>query len=363
MESVDEFILNVAPDIGTINNAVRLMTTDNFQHYSLGNVPLLSGMTLVNAHIAYKTYGTLNPEKNNCIVYPTWYSGTHRENEWLIGEHRALDPNKYFIIVPNMLGNGLSSSPSNTPEPFNGPRFPYVSLYDQVTLQHRLVTELFDIQEIALVTGWSMGAMQTFSWGALYPKMVKRIAPFCGSAKCSVHNFVFLEGPKSALLTDHNFNQGFYDVRPQLGLRAFARVYAGWGFSQAFYREKLFTQLGFHSVEDFLVGFWEAYFLQKDPNNLLAMLKTWQYGDISDNPVFGGDFKKALRAISAKALVMPGETDLYFPKEDSAFEVEHMQNAKLVVIPSIWGHWAGGPGTNPLDVDFVDRTIRELLAS
>lgn len=338
------------------------MSNHDHQIFNAGSVALQCGITLPNTMLAYKTYGVLNKEKNNCIVYPTWYSGTHIENEWLIGDDKALNPKKYYIIVPNMIGNGLSSSPNNTPEPFNGPRFPHISLFDQVSLQYRLVSEHLGIKEVALVTGWSMGAMQTFQWGALYPHMVKRIAPFCGSAKTSVHNFVFLEGPKSALMLDENFNQGWYHHRPQLGLRAFARVYSGWGFSQTFYRQELYKTIGFHSLEDFLVGFWESYFLTRDPNNLLAMLKTWQYGDISDNHLYKKDFKKALSAITAQAVVMPGETDLYFPKEDSEEEVKHMPNAQLLVIPSMWGHWAGGPGTNPVDVQFIDQALKTLLS-
>ena len=129
-----------------------------------------------------------------------------------------------------------------------------------------------------------------------------------------------------------------------------ARVYAGWGLSQAFYRERLdIESLGYSSLEDFLVGFWEGFFLQKDANNLLAMLWNWQNGDISDNELYKGDFKRALGAIKAKAYVMPSQTDLYFPPEDSQFEVANMLNAKLLPVPSIWGHFAGGPGTNPAD--------------
>ena len=101
-----------------------------------------------------------------------------------------------------MMGNGLSSSPSNTPMPYDRARFPWVSLYDDVSSQHRLVTELFGIERIALVVGWSMGAQQTYQWGALCPDMVERIAPICGSARTSRHNFAFLEGVKAALTAD-----------------------------------------------------------------------------------------------------------------------------------------------------------------
>jgi homoserine O-acetyltransferase len=209
-----------------------------------------------------------------------------------------------------------------------------------------------------------MGALQTFHWGALYPDMVERILPFCGSAKCSRHNFVFLEGVKAALTADAAWNQGWYTEKPHRGLRAMARVYAGWGFSQAFYRERLdIERMGYSSLEDFLVAFWEGFFLPRDANNLLAMLWTWQHGDISDNETFKGDFKKALGAITAKAYVMPGQTDLYFPPEDSRFEVANMPNATFLPIPSIWGHFAGGPGTNPDDVKFLDSKLKELLAS
>jgi homoserine O-acetyltransferase/O-succinyltransferase len=336
----------------------------DYQVFEAGDVVLQSGATIRNCKLAYKAFGQLNARKDNAIIYPTWYSGQHYDNEWLVGQGMALDPEKWFIIIPNMLGNGLSSSPSNTPEPYNGPRFPRVTAYDNVRLQHRLVTEKFGIERLPLVVGWSMGALQTFHWGALYPDMVERIAPFCGSAKCSRHNFVFLEGVKAALTADAAFAGGWYKTKPETGLRAMARVYAGWGFSQAFYRQQLdISQMGYSSLEDFLVAFWEGLFLAKDANNLLAMLWTWQNGDISANPLYGGDFAKALGAIKAQAYVMPGRTDLYFPPEDSEFETAHMPNAKLVPIESVWGHFAGGPGTNPDDVAFLDAKLNELLAS
>ncbi|CAB3810521.1 alpha/beta fold hydrolase [Paraburkholderia fynbosensis] len=334
----------------------------DYNIFSLGDIVLQSGMRIPDAKVAYKTYGTLNAAKDNVIVYPTWYSGQHYENEWLIGEDKALDPTRYFIIVPNMFCNGLSSSPSNTPAPYGKARFPNVTAYDNVRMQWRLVTELFGIEKIALVTGWSMGALQTFHWGAMYPEMVERILPFQGSSKCSRHNFVFLEGVKAALTVDAAFSDGWYDAQPDKGLRAAARVYAGWGLSQTFYREKLdLEKLGYSSLEDFLVGFWEGWLLSKDANNLLGMLWTWQYGDISNNEMYQGDFVKALSSIRAKAIVMPCKTDLYFPPEDSEFEVRHMPNAELRVVDSIWGHFAGGPGTSPVDIEVLDKALRELL--
>jgi homoserine O-acetyltransferase len=334
----------------------------DYEVFSVGDLVLQRGATLRDAKLAFKTFGTLNSDKSNAIVYPTWYSGQHYDNEWLIGEGRALDPSKYFIIIPNMFGNGLSSSPSNTPEPYNKARFPNVTAYDNVKAQHKLVTEHLGIAHLVLVTGWSMGALQTFHWGAMYPDMMDKTAPFLGSSKCSRHNYVFLEGVKAALTCDAAFEEGFYTVKPHKGLRAAARVYAGWGFSQPFYREELdIKAMGYASLEDFLVDFWEAFFLTKDPNNLLTMLWTWQNGDISDNEQYNGDFAAALKAIQATAYVMPGKTDLYFPPKDSENEVKNMPNAKLVTVPSVWGHFAGGPGINPEDADWLDERLKELL--
>jgi homoserine O-acetyltransferase/O-succinyltransferase len=109
------------------------------------------------------------------------------------------------------------------------------------------------------------------------------------------------------------------------------------------------------------VGFWEGFFLKKDANNLLTMLWTWQHGDLGATPGFDGDLERALGAIRAKAIVMPAEKDLYFPPEDNAYEVRHMPNAELRVIPGVWGHFAGG-GVNPTDTEFIDDSLKELLA-
>lgn len=334
----------------------------DYEIFELGNFKLQQGATLRNAKLAYKTYGQLNADKSNAIVYPTWYSGQHYDNEWLIGEGMALDPQKYCIIVPNMIGNGLSSSPSNTPQPYDRARFPHVTFYDNVRAQHQLVTEKFGIDKLILVVGWSMGAGQTYQWAVSHPEMVERIFPFCGSAKTSLHNIVFLEGVKAALQADAAWKGGWYDEPPTTGLRAVGRVYAGWGLSQAFYREKVYLQEGYSSLEDFLVAFWEGFFLRKDANNLLAMLWTWQNGNIGNTPSFDGNFEKALAAIKAKAIVMPADMDLYFPPEDNEYEVKFMPNAELRIIKSVWGHFAGG-GANLVDTKFIDDNIKELLAN
>ena len=334
----------------------------DYEVFALGDFILQHGMTLRDAKIAYKTYGTLNAARNNAIVYPTWFGGQHSDNEYLIGPGMALDPDKYFIIVPDMFANGLSPSPSNVSPPYDRARFPNVTYYDNVRAQHRLVTERFGIEKVALVLGWSMAAGQTYQWAVSYPDMVERILPFCATARIPIHNFVVLEGLKAALQSDPDWRQGWYDQQPTKAKRDAGRVSAGWGLSAAFYREEVYLRIGYASLDDFLVGFWENLYRSRDINDLLAMLWTLQHGDVGATPGFSGSLEKALGSITARALVMPSQTDFYFPAEDSEREVRLMAYATFRPIPSIWGHWAGS-GMNPEDTQFIDDSIKELLRS
>lgn len=332
----------------------------DYEVFELGEVTLQSGVTLPGARLAYKTVGRLNRAGDNAVLIPSYYTGTHRSNAPHYAPGRALDPARHFIILTNLFGNGLSSSPSNTPAPFDGPRFPLVSLYDNVACQDRLLREKLGVERLALVVGWSMGAMQAYQWAAQYPDRVAAILPHAGAARCSPHNYVFLDGVRVALEADGRWNGGDFEDQPEAGLRAFGRIYAGWAFSQAFYREGLYRKLGFEAIEDLLVA-WEEDHLTWNGNDLLAKLRTWQQGDISANSLYGGDFRRALAAITARAIVMPCRTDLYFPPEDNEAEVSMMANAELRVIESPFGHCVATPGLHQDFTDALDRAIRDLL--
>ncbi|EEE37131.1 putative homoserine O-acetyltransferase [Rhodobacteraceae bacterium KLH11] len=333
----------------------------DFETFDLGDLPLLSGGVLKDAKLAYQTYGKLSVTGDNVIVLPTFYTGTNSRNEGFFGPGRAIDPARHFIVSPNLFGNGRSSSPSNTPAPQDGPRFPLVQMWDNIAAQHRLIHDHLGIEKIALVAGWSMAGCQSYQWAAQYPDMVKAILPFCASAKTSPHNFVFLEGVKAALCADQNWNGGDYVSPPEAGLKAFGRVYAGWAFSQTFYREGLYRQLGFQSIEE-LMQDWEQDHVQGwDANNLLAKLATWQAGDISAGPLYNGDYKQALGAIKARAILMPCTQDLYFPPEDNEIEAHHMPNAIFRPYDSPWGHCAANPGNDTGFTAQLDVNIHELL--
>ena len=332
----------------------------DYDIYPLGDVVLQSGETLPGAELAYATCGTLNAAKNNVVLLPTFYTGNHRRNEGFFGAGRAIDPSRHFIVSINLFGNGLSSSPSNAPPPHNGAKFPRVTLHDNVRCQQRLLTEHIGVERIALVAGWSLAGCQAFHWGSQYPDRVDALLPFCASARTSPHNRVFLEGVKAALQADCAFNDGDYASPPVKGLKAFARVYAGWAYSQTFYRDGLYRQLGFESFDALLVD-WENDHLNWDANDLLAKLWAWQHGDISDNDRYNGDFVAALQGITAKTIVIACSDDLYFPPQDNAIEVENISAGELKVYHSPWGHCVASPGNEPKFTDFLDRAISHLL--
>jgi homoserine O-acetyltransferase len=312
-----------------------------------------------DGYLAYRTLGTLNARGDNAVIVATSYAAQDDEAELLVGGENGIDLDAHFVVLINMVSNGLSSSPSNTEPPFDGPRFPPFTVHDNVACQRKLVDTL-GINRVRLVAGFSMGALQAFEWGSQHSDIVDAILPICGAARVSPHNWLFLDGAKAALQLDPSFADGDYQEPPEAGLRAFARVYAGWALSQAFFRDALYTTLGLDSVEG-VVGFVYDYFARRDVNDLLGMLWTWQHADISQNARFGGDFAAALGATSARAIIMPGSTDLYFTVADSEIEVSHMPNAELRPIESLFGHFAGG-GQVPEGKAMIDEATAELLA-
>jgi homoserine O-acetyltransferase len=331
------------------------------QTYKMADFELQSGLILPCAQLVYKTYGELNAAKNNVVLLPTFYTGSHQRNEGFFGENRTINSEKYYIISVNLFGNGISSSPSNTPAPFNSGNFPAITLFDNVRAQHKLLTELLGVTEIALVAGWSMAGCQAFQWAAQYPDMVKAILPFCASAKTSEHNIVFLEGVKAALQADAIYDDGNYQVPPAKGLKAFGRIYAGWAFSQTLYRKKMYRLKGFDSAEALLQD-WEQDHLDWDANDLLCKLKTWQQSDISRQPAYEGDFETALKAIKAKTIIIVCDDDMYFRVEDNEIEAVQINNAELHVYSSPWGHCVASPGNDPKFEEFLDQSISKLLS-
>jgi len=332
-----------------------------------------NGESLDGGFVAYKTHGTLNAEKTNVILHPTSFDATHWELECNIGPGKLLDTTRYFVVVVNLLGNGVSFSPSTCAP---GQRFPKqgTTMCDNVRLQALLLDSL-GISTLELIYGYSMGAMQAFHWGVMFPARVRRIAAVCGSARASDYNVVFLDSLEAALRADVDLRE---DADGNLhrvgscvqGLKAFGRIYAGWGVPMEFYRRELWRGssrdgVPFQSREDFVVRSYEGGFSGAHPLNLLAQIQTWRTADVSK--AFGlpaeTDLKSALARVSARTYVAPCTTDSYFTVAEVQAEAELLPRARFLPIESFWGHRAGDPHRpgQEKDARFLADAVGELL--
>jgi len=340
---------------------------DNQWHeseYDIGSLALTSGQQLPNARLRYQWRGALNTNRDNLVVLPTHYGGAIAANHaWVDDAASPLRHEGYCVVVPALFGNGESSSPSHWQAPLRPGDFPQVSVLDNICAQEELIDARFGGARIALVAGWSMGGMQALQWAAHAPERVDRVLATCATARCYPHNALFLEGVKAALQVDPAFTDDARKI-PEAGLRAFARVYAGWAYSQRFFRDSLYRTLGFDTI-DALVTHWETDHLQQHAHDLLAMLHTWQDADIGANPPYGSkdspDTPAALAAVKAKTILMPSSTDLYFTAEDAVQDAAGIPNAECRPLISDFGHVAGGPGREPASMRAVFAAMSELL--
>ena len=321
-----------------------------------------SGAILPEAHIVYGTYGHLSKAHDNAILLPSHYMATHRGYEWLMGPGKALDTTKLFLIATELFGNGHSSSPSNTPEPFHGPRFPVMTIRDNVEAVHHLLTEELHIPHLKALIGFSMGAQQAFQWAVSYPDFADRFVATSGTAKTYPHGVIRLEGQIAAITADTLFNNGDYTTPPVKGLEAFGVVWAAWLYSQEWWRKELWktNSAPGTTFEQVLLRFRKNFIPGADANNLILQMRTWEKHDISTTPGFNGDIEKALRSIKAPFLYMPSETDLYFPIGDAKYEAGFMSTVVFKPIPSLWGHTAGA-ASNPEDGKFLNENISKFL--
>ncbi|KAI0743735.1 homoserine O-acetyltransferase [Daedaleopsis nitida] len=325
--------------------------TDHIQFHHHGRFQVFGGV-LPDAVTAYQTYGDVS---NPCIVFPTCYGAKLGLGSqlYLVGDNKALDPAKYFVVTFALFCNG-------EPAPYNGPYFPAISYEDNIRAQYAVLRHL-GVAKVRCVVGFSMGGQQAYHWAAVFPDFVERFVAICSSARTSPHNKCFLEGPKAALKAARDFYDGHYTSPPEVGIRAFARTYCAWAYGQTWFRHHLYKMDGIYPTLDaFIREAWEGRFVANwDANDMLALLDTWQRGDISlvrD----GGNLANSLKTIAAKGLIMPSKTDLYFCPEDSVNEVSLLGDAELAVIDSVWGHAAGG-GANAADVAFITKKIKEFL--
>jgi homoserine O-acetyltransferase len=321
-----------------------------------------NGVVLPEARLVYTTLGQLNAAGTNAILLPSHYMADFNGYNWLIGSapDRVFNSSRDFLILTELFGNGRSSSPSNTPEPFHGPRFPVTTIRDNVEIVFQLLTQELKVRHLRAVVGFSMGAEQAFQWAVSHPDFMDSIVATSGTAKCYGHGFVRLEGQIAALTTDPSWQNGDYAAPPTKGLEAFSMVWAGWLYSQEWWRKELWRTISPQETtfEQYLERRRRSF--RADANDYILQARTWQQHDVGGTPGFGGDVERALGSIKVRVLYMPSETDLYFPMSDARYEQALIPRVTFMPIPSLWGHTAGA-ASNPADLKFLNDNIAAFL--
>lgn len=337
-----------------------------YELISIGRLDLEEGGSIPDCQLAVATFGTLNQERDNAILVTTWYSGTHQIfRDVYIGPDHALNPDKYFIVVVNQIGSGLSTSPHNAAGA-NGSiamsRFPHVRIGDDVVAQERLLREHYGIETLQLVVGGSMGAQQTYEWMVRFPNKLLRAAPIAGTAQNTPHDFLYTKALVEAITSDPGFKNGEYSSNAEVvdGLKRHAGIWAVMGFSTEFWKQEVWRALEFESKEAFMAGFLEPYFTAMDPNDLLCMAWKWQRGDVARHT--GGDLAAALGRNQAKTRILPINEDMFFPVRDHETEQALTPNSELRVVDDILGH-LGLFGVAPTYIGQIDQHLNELLDS
>jgi homoserine O-acetyltransferase len=329
------------------------------QSFGEGDLKLESGEAIKDFSISYVTHGKLNENKSNAILMVTALGGNHHRIDFMIGPGKALDPDKYFIICTDAIGNGLTTSPSNSKAQ---PRmaFPKFAIRDMVESQYRLLKEKFGIDHVVAVIGPSMGGMQALQWGVSHPDFMDAVVAMVPLAKTPAWSVAVVEASRKAIMNDPAWKDGNYDAPPEKGIRLWRDI-----LNLLAARTPDLYAVQFKNGMDVL-----PWMEQQETAALKAMdandyiYQTWAYErhDVGATPGFNGDTAKALASIKAKTLILTGTKDLLNPEFEPIEAAKNIPGVKMMTISpgTITGHASAG-GFLPDDVAFLNRETAAFL--
>lgn len=321
----------------------------------LGDLVLESGEVIRDYRQSYVAHGALNAERSNVILVCISLTGNHHRLDFLIGSGKALDTDRFFIVCADPIGNGLSTSPSNSAEQ---PRmqFPRFAVRDMVRAQYRLLTEVLDVRRLHCVVGASMGGMQALQWAVSYPRVARRIVAMTPMAKTHPWAGLVVEAARRCLTSDPQWSETGFQARPERGWAAYTALMT------ALLARTPASVLGFASD----VGSAQSWLASLTEQNRAGgfdahdyMYQSWAYEahDVDTTPGASGD---ALSVVDVPVLIAAPPLDLFNPVESAHFAAQKINGARLVEIPSVQGHQSA-TATRAEDSDFLNRVIREFL--
>jgi homoserine O-acetyltransferase len=331
------------------------------QTYCMGDLKLENSEALKDFCISYVTHGTLNANKSNVILMVTAIGGNHHRIDYLIGPGRALDPSKYFIIATDAIGNGLTTSPSNSNVQ---PRmqFPKFDIRDMVNSQQRLVAQKFGVKKLVTVIGASMGGMQALQWAVSYPTMMDSIVPIIPLGRTTAWTTSVLEMLRQSIIADPKFNNGNYPASepPEQGMRLWAGWLSGLMVPTPGYQESLFPN-NLDAIASLKAG-QDAGWRRMDAVDWIYQSWAYDQHNVATSPGFNGDYARALKSIKAKTLILAGSGDLLNPEYDAKEVARYITDVRYVAINESrpMGHLSGAGATVP-ENELQNREISAFL--
>lgn len=314
---------------------------------SLGDFSLGSGETIHNLQIGYRILGKLNEDRSNAVLFPTWFTGTSQQLLGMVGPDGLVNSQNHFIILVEAIGNGVSSSPSNSAaQP--GMKFPHFTIRDMVRSQYRLLTETLDLDRLHAVIGISMGGMQAFQWAVSYPEFASRVIPIVGSPRLASYDRILWRAGIRAIQRDPEWQQGRYTAPPRNAMKTVGAITA-LALTTPEYRNRETDPEG---VDEFLeenargaVAF--------DANDWIRQAQAMLGHDIFEP--FGGSQERAAEAVQAEVLVVVDLND-HMVTPGPALEFARYLLAPTLVLDSPCGHLAPG-----CEMESVKGAVRRML--
>ncbi len=313
--------------LGTLTIATSLAGAE-LKFADLGDLKLEDGQVIRDCRIGYRLHGKLNADKSNAILWPTWFGGTTEDLESLIGPGKLIDDTKYFVITVDALGNGVSSSPSNS-ETQPGEQFPRFTIGDMVRSQYRLVTEILGLKKLHAVMGISMGGMQTFEWIVAHPDFMKKAVPVVGTPRQTTMDLLLWGAELGIIEQAQRCGGSLAEAMRNVGrIHTFALTTPDNRVRET-PREEFEEEVG-KRIENYA---------KRNPYDWASQLRAMMDLDVSRR--FGGSMEKAAAAVKAEVFVVVARQD-HMVNPHPALRFARLLGADVLILGSDCGHIATG---------------------